>query len=69
MNKPPSRITDYESRLTLSGLWTVVPVQQRKPYMEALEQASSYRYIRPLATFFATLVREQTLEPMPFPGR
>lgn len=49
--------------------WTVVPVQQRKPYMEALEHASSYRDILPLATFFATLVREQMLEPVPYPGR
>lgn len=45
-----------------------MPVQQRKLYMEALEQATSYRDIRPLATFFATLVREQALAPIAYPG-
>lgn len=60
----------FNAMLVTGGyVWTVVPVQQRKPYMDALEQASSYRDIGPLATFFATLVREQTLEPVPHPGR
>jgi hypothetical protein len=36
-------------------------VQERKPYMEALEQASSHGNIQPLAKFFAELVRERSL--------
>lgn len=60
----------FNAMLVTGGyVWTVVPVQQRTPYMDALEQASSNRDIRPLAAFFATLVREQTLAPMPYPGR
>ena len=60
----------FNAMLVTGGyVWTVVPVQQRKPYMETLEQASSRRDIRPLTAFFATLVREQTLEPVPYPGR
>lgn len=47
--------------------WTIVPLELRKPYMAALDQASSFRDIRPLATFFADLVREQTNSPLPRP--
>lgn len=49
-------------------VWTIVPLQQRKPYMAALEQASSYQNIQPLAKFFADLVREQTKAPLPTRG-
>ncbi|MDQ2987848.1 MAG: Fic family protein [Pseudomonadota bacterium] len=47
--------------------WTIVPLEQRKPYMAALDQASSCRNALPLATFFADLVREQTDTPLPRP--
>ena len=59
----------FNAMLVKGGyVWTVVPLQQRRACMETLERASSYRDIRPLATFFATLVREQTLAPIPYPG-
>jgi hypothetical protein len=59
----------FNAMLVTGGyVWTVVPVQQRRPYMEALERASSHRDIRPLARFFAALVREQTVAPVPYPG-
>lgn len=59
----------FNAMLVTGGyVWTIVPVQQRKAYMDALEQASSYRDIRPLAAFFAKLVSEQTLAPVPYPG-
>jgi hypothetical protein len=47
--------------------WTIVPLEQRTPYMAALDQASSFRNIQPLATFFAGLVREQAKTPLPRP--
>jgi Fic family protein len=47
--------------------WTIVPLELRKPYMAALDQASSYRNVQPLAKFFADLVREQTDTPLPRP--
>ncbi len=60
----------FNAMLVTGGyVWTVVPLQQRGPYMQALEQASSYGDIRPLASFFATLVNEQKLTPVPYPGR
>ncbi len=36
-------------------VWTVIPVQQRQAYMQALERASSYGDIEPFATFVARL--------------
>ncbi|WP_454719132.1 Fic family protein [Caulobacter segnis] len=36
--------------------WTVVPVQQRAAYMEALEQASAFHDIGPFTDFLAGLV-------------
>ncbi len=36
--------------------WTVVPVEERKVYMEALEQASVHQNIEPFTDFLATLV-------------
>lgn len=38
--------------------WTVVPVQQREPYMAALEQASAGQNIVPFTDFLAKLVKE-----------
>lgn len=38
--------------------WTVIPVQQRKSYMETLEKASVERDIEPFTKFLAFLVRE-----------
>ncbi len=51
--------------LTTSGyVWTIIPVQQRAEYMAALEQASSYRNIRPFAQMLGRLVEEQTKTPL-----
>ena len=41
-------------------VWTVVPVEQRKTYMEALEAASAGHDITGLAAFIGQLFREQT---------
>lgn len=48
-------------------VWTIVPLPRRKDYMDALEQASSWRNIRPLAQFMGDLVREQTVTPLARP--
>jgi len=48
-------------------VWTVIPVQRRQEYMNALEQGSSYGNIRPFAEFIAALVDEQTKAPLPVP--
>lgn len=53
--------------LTGGYVWTIVPLEQRKPYMAALEQASSYGNVTPLAKFFADLVRQQAQSPLPRP--
>lgn len=56
----------FNAMLVTGGyVWTIVPLQQRQPYMAALEQASSSQNIQPLAKFFADLVREQTKAPLP----
>ncbi|MDR1890553.1 MAG: Fic family protein [Zoogloeaceae bacterium] len=39
--------------------WTVIPVQQRSAYMQALERASSYGEIEPFARFVAQLGQDQ----------
>jgi Fic family protein len=36
--------------------WTVIPVEQRDEYMQALEQASTKQDIEPFAIFLAQLV-------------
>lgn len=46
--------------VTGSFVWTIVPMSQRKTYMDALAQASSFQDIAPLAKFVGDLVREQT---------
>jgi Fic/DOC family len=38
--------------------WTVIPVERRTEYMEALEQASVHRNIAPFAKFLASLIME-----------
>ena len=48
-------------------VWTVIPVERRNEYMEALEQASSYANIAPFAGFVAELARQQAKEPLPRP--
>lgn len=51
--------------LVSGGLvWTVVPVQQRPAYMDALERASSEANITPFARFIARLNREQAENPL-----
>jgi Fic family protein len=46
--------------------WTVVPVGDRKTYMEALESASVGEDIGPFADFLAGLVRKRLAgEPLP----
>jgi Fic/DOC family len=48
-------------------VWTVIPVERRTEYMNALEQASSFGNIAPLASFVADLAYAQSKEPLPRP--
>ncbi len=48
-------------------VWTVIPVQQRQRYMQALERASSYGEIEAFTDFVAQLARGQALNPLPRP--
>lgn len=58
----------FNAMLVTGGyVWTIVPLEQRTPYMAALEQASSCRNVQPLVKFFADLVREQSKAPLPPP--
>lgn len=50
-------------------VWTVIPVEQRDTYMQALERASSFHDIAPLAEFVAGLTQAQTTAPLPRPQR
>ena len=46
--------------------WTVIPVMERKPYMESLERASVGEDIRPFVNFLASLVKQRLAgEPLP----
>jgi len=46
--------------------WTVIPVTERKTYMEALENASVDEDIKPFAGFLAGLVKRRLAgEPLP----
>ncbi|MGE4240944.1 Fic family protein [Ramlibacter sp.] len=55
--------------LVTSGYpWTVIPVEQRKAYMSALEQASTHRNIVPLAKFIGGLVAQQRKQPLARPS-
>jgi len=49
--------------------WTVVPVEQRKAYMSALEEASTHRNILPFAQFIGQLIAEQRERPLARPAR
>ena len=48
-------------------VWTVIPVDQRTQYMNALDQASSLGDIEPFATLVARLSGEQRNAPLPRP--
>jgi Fic family protein len=48
-------------------VWTVVPVERRLPYMDALEKASSGQDIEEFARFIGQLIREQTAAPIQQP--
>jgi hypothetical protein len=55
----------FNAMLVTGGYaWTIVPLERRTLYMEALEQASSFGNVQPLARFFADLVREQSTTPV-----
>jgi len=45
-------------------VWTVVPVEQRLRYMDALEEASSGQNIEEFARLLGQLIREQTAAPI-----
>lgn len=49
-------------------VWTVIPVDQRTQYMNALEQASSAGDIGPFATLIARLANDQRRNPLPRPA-
>jgi Fic family protein len=58
----------FNAMLVTGGyVWTIVPLAHRQTYIAALEQASSYGNIQPLAKFFADLLREQSATPLPRP--
>lgn len=48
-------------------VWTVIPVERRKEYMDALEQASSFANVSPFAVFIAELAKAQAKEALPRP--
>ena len=48
-------------------VWTVIPVERRRQYMAALEQASSFANIAPFSAFIAELVKAQAKQPLPRP--
>jgi Fic family protein len=45
-------------------VWTVIPVERRAEYMNALEQASSFASITPFAGLVAGLAKAQAKEPL-----
>ena len=48
-------------------VWTVVPVERRKSYMDALEKASTGHDIAGFSAFLGQLIREQTIAPLKRP--
>jgi len=48
-------------------VWTVILVERRSEYMNALEQASSFANIAPFASFIAELAKAQTKRSLPRP--
>ncbi len=64
------RLTRFLMNLMLATagyVWTVIPVERRNDYMNALEQASSFANIAPFASFIAELAQAQSKEPLPRP--
>ena len=45
--------------------WTIIPVERRNDYMQALEQASVHQNIDPFTAFLASLVKEVLAELAP----
>ena len=57
----PGRIARFLMNLMLASggyPWTVIPVEQRKEYMDTLEQASVKQNIEPLASFIGSLAEQ-----------
>jgi hypothetical protein len=51
--------------LTTGGYpWTIVTVQSRKAYLDALEQAGAYGNIAPFAERLCSLISEQAATPI-----
>ena len=50
--------------ITGGYMWTVILVEQRKPYMDALEKASTGQDIAEFSAFIGQLIREQTVTPL-----
>ena len=51
--------------LTTGGYpWTIVTVQSRTAYLAALEQASTYRNIKPFVDLICGLIESQAAEPI-----
>ena len=48
-------------------VWTVIPVERRKEYMAALEQAGTRGDVVPFASFIADLASAQSKAPLPRP--
>ena len=65
------RIARFLMNLMLASagyIWTVIPVDQRTQYMNALEQAGSSGDIGPFATLIARHTNEQRRTPLPRPA-
>ena len=65
------RIARFLMNLMLASagyIWTVIPVDQRTQYMNALEQAGSSGDIGPFATLIARFTNEQRRTPLPRPA-
>ncbi|MEH6581203.1 MAG: hypothetical protein V7754_04650, partial [Halioglobus sp.] len=59
------RMGRFLMNATLAGggyPWTVIPVERRDEYMQALEQASVHQNIEPFTQFLASLVDKALLE-------
>ena len=65
------RIARFLMNLMLASaghIWTVIPVDQRTQYMNALEQASSSGDIGPFAALITRFTNEQRRTPLPRPA-
>jgi Fic family protein len=63
-NGPLGRLLMNAMLVTGGYVWTVVPVDRRKHYMEALEKASTKQEIAMFSAFIGQLIREQTDAPL-----